>query len=53
MASITTLSAKKEADYTQVSGTLYYYEACFWSGMPDLNFDSETVRSEISDIMKY
>ena len=39
--------------YTQVSGTNYYYESRFWSGMPDLNLDNTDVRKEISDIMKY
>lgn len=44
---------QKRDDYTQVSGTSYYYESRFWSGMPDLNLDNEDVRGEISDIMKY
>ena len=44
---------KKETNYEPVSGTSYYYEARFWSGMPDLNLASENVRAEISDIMKY
>ena len=39
--------------YSQVQGTQYYYESRFWSGMPDLNLDSEAVRGEIVDIMKY
>ena len=43
----------KETNYEPVMGTKYYYEARFWSGMPDLNLDSEKVRAEISDIMKY
>ena len=43
----------KETSYEPVSGTKYYYEARFWSGMPDLNLNSESVRAEISDIMKY
>lgn len=41
------------AGYSQVSGSQYYYEARFWSGMPDLNLDSENVRSVIVDIMTY
>ena len=44
---------KKESNYEPVAGTQYYYEARFWSGMPDLNLDSEGVRKEIKDIMKY
>ena len=39
--------------YSSVSGTQYYYESQFWSGMPDLNLDSEAVRAEIVDIMTY
>lgn len=39
--------------YSQVSGTSYYYESRFWSGMPDLNLDNADVRKEISDVMKY
>ncbi len=36
-----------------VEGTEYYYEARFWSGMPDLNLDSQKVRDTIVDIMDY
>lgn len=39
--------------YSSVTGTNYYYEANFWSGMPDLNLDSEKVRAEIVDVMDY
>ena len=39
--------------YSLVSGTSYYYESRFWSGMPDLNLDSEQVKAEIVKIMKY
>lgn len=39
--------------YTAISNTFYYYEAQFWSGMPDLNLDSENVRNEIKNIMYY
>lgn len=42
-----------QTGYSNVSGTNYYYESRFWSGMPDLNLDSENVRSEIVDIMEY
>lgn len=31
----------------------YYYESRFTAGMPDLNLDSEKVKQEITDIMKY
>ena len=30
-----------------------YYEAIFWDGMPDLNFDNPEVREEIINIGKY
>jgi len=39
--------------YAPLEGTNWYYEARFWSGMPDLNLGSERVRKEISDIMKF
>ena len=39
--------------YHSVSGTSYFYEGQFWSGMPDLNLDSENVRDEIRNIMTY
>lgn len=46
-------STENLGGYSNVSGTGYYYESRFWSGMPDLNLDSEKVRAEIVDIMKY
>ena len=39
--------------YHSVSGSQYKYEGQFWSGMPDLNLDSENVRSEIKKIMSF
>ncbi len=39
--------------YSAVDGTTYQYEARFWSGMPDLNLNSDAVRQEITDIMEY
>ncbi len=39
--------------YHSISGTQYTYEGRFWSGMPDLNLNSEAVRAEIVDIMDY
>jgi len=41
------------AGYSPVSGTPYYYESRFWSGMPDLNLNSQAVRDEIVAIMDY
>lgn len=39
--------------YTAVSGTAYSYESQFWSGMPDLNLNSENMRAEMVNIMDY
>jgi len=39
--------------FTQLEGTDWYYEARFWSEMPDLNLSSEAVRTEIRDIMAF
>ncbi len=33
--------------------TGWYYEARFWSGMPDLNLDSPVVRAEIASVMQF
>ena len=39
--------------YHSVSNTQYSYEGQFWSGMPDLNLNSENVRAEIKNIMNF
>ena len=39
--------------YHSVNGTKYSYEGQFWSGMPDLNLNSENVRNEIISIMNF
>ena len=39
--------------YHKVGNTQYSYEGQFWSGMPDLNLDSENVRNEIKNIMNF
>lgn len=44
---------KYDNGYTKVGSTEWYYEARFWSGMPDLNLDNPQVREEIKNIMKY
>lgn len=47
-------SKEKEAStFYQVSGTEWYYEGAFWSGMPDLNLQSDAVRTEIQTIAKF
>lgn len=37
----------------QVSGTGWYYEAPFWSEMPDLNLGSDAVRAEFEEIVSF
>ena len=44
-------SREKQKDYEPLDGTDWYYEAHFWSGMPDLNLDNEKVREEIEEIL--
>ena len=44
---------KSESGYTQVAGTNWYYESQFTSTMPDLNLDSEQVKEQIVNIMKF
>lgn len=39
--------------YVPLEGTNWYYEARFWSEMPDLNLNSQAVRTEIRDIVKF
>lgn len=36
--------------YCEIPGTGWYYEAQFWSEMPDLNLGNEALRDEIEDI---
>ena len=42
-----------QGGYAQLADSGWYYEARFWEGMPDLNLDSEAVRGEIREIMRY
>ena len=44
-------STSYNSGYSAISGTNYFYEAQFWSGMPDLNLDSANVKREISNII--
>ena len=44
---------EKKDGYEPLAGTDYFYEAKFWSGMPDLNLESKAVRREIADITKF
>ena len=46
--------SREPADgYIPLNGSEWYYEARFWSEMPDLNLGSDAVRSEIRDIMAF
>lgn len=47
-------SKDKQSGYVPVPGSdIWYYEARFWDGMPDLNLESETVRQEIESIVEF
>lgn len=46
-------SKEQGSGYYKVEGTDWYYEAQFWSEMPDLNLDCEALRQEIADITQY
>ncbi|MCR5032342.1 MAG: alpha-amylase [Lachnospiraceae bacterium] len=46
-------SREKGNGYEPLRGTDWFYEARFWSGMPDLNLDSEAVRKEITQICRF
>ena len=46
-------SKEPQSGYSAVAGTDWYYEAQFWSEMPDLNLGCEALRGEIEDIAKY
>lgn len=45
-------SREKGAGYCELDGT-WYYEARFWSEMPDLNLGNEKVREEIGEIVDF
>lgn len=44
---------KVDKTYAKVPGTKWYYEGSFWSGMPDLNYDSKELRAEFEEICKF
>ena len=46
-------SREQGGGYCPVEGTDWYYEAQFWSEMPDLNLDCEPLREEIAKITQY
>ena len=46
-------TVRHNGTWYQVPGTNWYYEAPFWSGMPDLNLHNEDVRAEIEEITQF
>lgn len=45
---------EKKSGYCQVPGSdVWYYEAQFWDGMPDLNLYNEQLRGEIEQIVDF
>lgn len=46
-------SKEKQTNYYEVPGTDWYYEAQFWSEMPDLNLGSDAVRAEFDKIVDF
>ena len=46
-------SREKAGGYSQLAGTDWYYEAQFWSEMPDLNLESQAVRQEFDEITDF
>lgn len=46
-------SREKGSSSYAVAGTEWYYEAPFWSEMPDLNLGSEAVRAEFEQIVSF
>ncbi len=46
-------SKEQQTGFERVSGTEWFYEARFWSEMPDLNLDSEAVWNEITEITQF
>ncbi len=42
-----------ESGYTNIEGTSWYYESQFWSEMPDLNLENESVRAELEEVADF
>ena len=48
-----TFSREPLDGFVPLDGTPWYYEARFWSEMPDLNLDNQVVRDEVTNIVSY
>lgn len=47
-------SKEKKSGYYSVPGSdIWFYEAQFWDGMPDLNLNNEQLRGEIEEIVDF
>ncbi|MDD6571709.1 MAG: alpha-amylase family glycosyl hydrolase [Thermoflexaceae bacterium] len=46
-------SREAKSGYSNIAGTDWYYEAQFWSEMPDLNLENEAVRKEFEQIADF
>src|SRR5699024_1880388 len=46
-------SREQRGGYVPLEGTSWYYEAQFWSEMPDLNLENEAVRREFEQIAQF
>ncbi len=46
-------ATEAKSGYVALEGTPYYYEAQFWSEMPDLNLANEAVRGEFENIIDF
>jgi len=44
---------KEDGSWVNIDGTSWYYEAVFWSEMPDLNLKNSDVQKEFEDIAKF
>lgn len=46
-------TTQESSTWYKVAGSNYYYEGEFWSEMPDLNLESEALRTEFENIAKF
>ncbi|MBR4026755.1 MAG: hypothetical protein IKJ01_04260, partial [Lachnospiraceae bacterium] len=44
---------QKNNTYYEVPGTEWFYEGAFWSGMPDLNYESDALRADFAKIADF